>query len=112
MTRARPVFALALTGCPDAFGIVGPAPEAFSNCRTADGHYFEIADVDSGDRVQASLEIWHGGPVDACDALVHETLQLDLTPLRTAWQELHGEGAASLSISLAGTSDPLVYSFE
>jgi hypothetical protein len=154
MTRALPLFALALAGCPDALddlGIVGPKPEAFSSCRTADGHDFEIADVDtggppafiegdtlwvdvvygggcqehvfvpcwpsgafvdSGEHVQVSLELWHGGPFDGCEALLNETLQLDLTPLKTAWQTLHGEGAASLSISLAGTSESLVYSFE
>ncbi|MES2642689.1 MAG: hypothetical protein V4850_24615 [Myxococcota bacterium] len=151
MTRALPLFALALAGCPGALGPLGPAPAAFSTCRTADGHDFEIADVDtggppafiegdtlsvdvvygggcqdhtfvpcwpsgafveSGELVQVSLELWHGGLQDNCDALRHETLQLDLTPLKTAWQELHGEGAASLSISLAGTSESLVYSFE
>ncbi|MDP2305489.1 MAG: hypothetical protein Q8P18_05635 [Pseudomonadota bacterium] len=143
MTRTLPFFALALA-------LAGCEPEPFSDCRTADGHDFEIVAVDTaaaaafieGDTlsvqveygggceehafvvcwpdgtfaesapVQASLELWHGGLVDGCEALLNETLELDLTPLKEAWHTSYGEGAGTISVNLAGASEPLVYSFE
>jgi hypothetical protein len=71
-----------------------------------DGAFAESAPV------QATLEIWHGGPVDNCEAWVAETLSFDLTPLKQAWKDAYGDGAGEIVVHVEGAPESVTYSFE
>ncbi|MFN7143728.1 MAG: hypothetical protein ACK4YP_08145, partial [Myxococcota bacterium] len=67
-----------------------------------DGSFLESAPV------QVDLEILHVSD-DMCDALITETVDLDLTPLKTAWQRAYGATTGSIVVHLQDES--LTYSF-
>lgn len=60
--------------------------------------------------VQVSLEIFHGGPADMCEAYLTEELEFDLGPLKQAWKDSYGDGPGVILVGVAGES--LEYSFE
>jgi len=61
------------------------------------------------DPAQALLEVWHDGNEDSCEAYLTEILVVDLTPLKTAWQD--GYGAESGTIQLTVGDSSLEYRF-
>lgn len=61
------------------------------------------------DPVQASLEILHDAHGDSCEAWIEETIQLDLSPLASAWQGAYGASSGTIVVHVAGQS--VVYDF-
>lgn len=59
--------------------------------------------------VQAQLEVLHSGPFDMCEALITETVDFDLAPLRTAWEEAYGAGEGTILLHIEGLD--ATYSF-
>lgn len=64
------------------------------------------------DPVQVSLQIWHGGEPDMCEAYLTDTLSFDLSPLKAAWKEAYGDGPGTIIINLDGAPETVEYSFE
>ena len=54
------------------------------------------------DPVQVALELWHGGPPDACDAWITEDRTFDLTPLKEAWQAAYQQTSGTIVVHVAG----------
>lgn len=67
-----------------------------------DGSFAESAPV------QVDLEILHVSD-DLCDAILVETVDLDLTPLKIAWQRAYGGATGAIVVHLSDES--LTYSF-
>ncbi|WP_428263637.1 hypothetical protein [Haliangium sp.] len=59
--------------------------------------------------VQASLELWHDDHDDACDGIVNDSVDFDLTPLRDEWHDAYGSGAGTIIVNIG--NDSLDYSF-
>lgn len=116
------------SGDADTDGSGGAVPDAFSDCRAADGDatWYESASV-SGDTlsidvsygggcethdfqicwdglflesepVQVGLEVWHDAHGDACEAEISETLTFDLSPLKQAWQDGYQQESGTITI--------------
>ena len=61
-----------------------------------DGTFMESAPV------QVSLELWHGGIPDACEAWISEDRTFDLAPLKAAWQAAYRQTSGTIVIHIAG----------
>ena len=116
-------------------GDLGPGastPDAFSNCRSADGdatdlaeaalsldtltlvasysggceaHEFQICwdqDFAESAPVQIWLEVWHDANGDACEAIDTQTLSFDLTPLKQAWQDAYQQSSGEITVHTDG----------
>lgn len=79
-------------------------------------HVFAICWPDQSfaesDPVQASLEIWHGGPPDYCDAMLSETLEFDLTYLHDQWQMSYGADGGTIILNVEGAPESVEYTFD
>ena len=61
------------------------------------------------DPVQVRLEVWHDDGGDTCEAYLDDTLVVDLSPLKTAWQEGYGAESGTVVLLVGGQS--VDYSF-
>lgn len=77
-------------------------------------HLFSLCWPDAtfaeSDPVQVTLELWHGGTADMCEAYIMETLTFDLTPLKEAWHSSYGDDPGIMTVHVAEYS--VEYSFE
>lgn len=62
--------------------------------------------------VQVHVRLAHDADGDMCRALLSKTLSFDLTPLKTAYRESYGPGAATIVMNLVGHGRSIRYSFE
>lgn len=61
--------------------------------------------------VQAFTRIAHNANMDACEAEIEEMLEIDLTPMKTAWQEGYQQDSGTILVHLEGWQDVLTYTF-
>ena len=61
--------------------------------------------------VQVGIEIAHEDNGDTCEAIITETVEIDLTPLREAYIAGYGGEGGTIDISLQGWSEAIAYSF-
>ncbi len=61
--------------------------------------------------VQAFTRIAHNANMDACEAELDEMLSIDLTPMKTAWQEGYQQDSGTIIVHLDGWQETLTYTF-
>lgn len=59
--------------------------------------------------VQASLELYHDGHDDPCDAVLYEEVRFSLEPLIAAWREAYQAQSGTITVHLGGHSVELVF---
>ncbi|MCB9673560.1 MAG: hypothetical protein H6737_00505 [Alphaproteobacteria bacterium] len=59
--------------------------------------------------VQVTLDLLHDDHDDACDAVVLDTIELDLAPLRQAWRDAYAQTSGTITVHLGGST--ATYSF-
>ena len=61
--------------------------------------------------VQVRIEVVHNDKGDACKAMVHEDLQLDLSALREAYQKAYQTEQGIIVLRLSGVDQTIEYRF-
>jgi hypothetical protein len=61
--------------------------------------------------VQITILLSHNANNDPCDAVIHEQLQYDLTPLKYAWQQAYQNNSGTIRILLEGFENSILYTF-
>ncbi|MFX0174459.1 MAG: hypothetical protein ACFE9L_21485 [Candidatus Hodarchaeota archaeon] len=61
--------------------------------------------------VQTNIVLSHNANDDPCEALLTETLNFDLSPLKIAYQEAYSVSSGSIIIHLEGVENSILYEF-
>ena len=80
-----------------------------------EAHEFSLCWPDQSFReqepVEVGLAVFHNANGDICEAYITEDISLNLRPLRDSYVDAYNRPSGSIVIQLAGTEEPLTYSF-
>lgn len=95
--------------------VLGVGVQYSGGCEEHEFFLYGPTTIPDGDPANITLFLIHESNKDFCEALISETRQFDLTPLKNRWQEVRGETSGEISINIhdahTGIVRNVLYSF-
>ena len=80
--------------------ILGVGVQYSGGCEEHEFFLYGPTTIPDGDPANVTLYLIHESNKDFCEALISETRQFDLTPLKNRWQEVRGATSGEISINI------------